>query len=78
MRSVVQIYLGPPLEHGDIAQLVEHRLCKSGVAGSSPVISSSRGVAMSAPGESAFGHFGRTFFDNRISGKRKTGIFKNF
>jgi hypothetical protein len=44
VRSIVQIYLGPPgsgddSSSGDIAQLGEHRLCKAGVAGSSPVIS---------------------------------------
>ena len=41
MRSVVQIYLGPPPE-GDIAQLVEHRLCKPGVTGSIPVSSTTQ------------------------------------
>ena len=41
VRSVVRIHKGPrfldPL--GDVAQLEEHLLCKQGVAGSSPAIS---------------------------------------
>ena len=46
VRSVVQIYLGPPgqaghgPEHfGAVAQLGEHRLCKPGVVGSIPISS---------------------------------------
>ena len=40
VRSVVRIHKGP-LFHGDVAQLGEHLLCKQGVAGSSPAISTS-------------------------------------
>ena len=40
VRSVVRVHKGPPtLQPGDVAQLGEHRLCKAGVRGSSPLIS---------------------------------------
>ena len=46
VRSVVRIHKGPRSDHkrarttlGDVAQLGEHLLCKQGVAGSSPAIS---------------------------------------
>lgn len=43
MRSVVRVHLGPPKEdigeNGGIAQLGEHLLCKQGVIGSIPIIS---------------------------------------
>ena len=47
MRSVVRVHLSPPTEekseeHGGIAQLGEHLLCKQGVIGSIPIISTSR------------------------------------
>ena len=45
VRSVVRIYLGPPL--GGIAQLGEHLLCKQGVSGSSP-LTSTNAVAVNA------------------------------
>ena len=46
-RSEVQVLLGPPgslelsedSENGDLAQLVEHLLCKQGVRGSTPLVS---------------------------------------
>jgi hypothetical protein len=46
-RSEVQVLLGPPgrlelsedSEKGDLAQLVEHLLCKQGVRGSTPLVS---------------------------------------
>ena len=38
VRSVVQIYLGPPAL-GAVAQLGERRLCKADVVGSSPISS---------------------------------------
>ena len=42
VRSIVQIYLGPPRFFlGDIAQLGERRLCKPEVVGSNPSISTS-------------------------------------
>ena len=45
MRSVVQIHLGPPTggTPGAVAQLGEHLVCNQGVAGSSPVSSTTRG-----------------------------------
>jgi hypothetical protein len=40
VRSVVRIHKGPrSYAIGDVAQLEEHLLCKQGVAGSSPAIS---------------------------------------
>ena len=46
VRSVVQIYLGPPsrglAKAGGIAQLEEHLLCKQGVSGSNPLTSTKR------------------------------------
>ena len=40
VRSVVRIHKGPrSYPFGDVAQLEEHLLCKQGVAGSSPAIS---------------------------------------
>jgi hypothetical protein len=40
VRSLVRIQKGPPARSlGDVAQLEEHLLCKQGVAGSSPAIS---------------------------------------
>ena len=42
---MVQVHLGPPyqrsflLRYGDLAQLVEHLLCKQGVRGSIPLVS---------------------------------------
>ena len=37
---MVQVHLGPPrTNNGDLAQLVEHRLCKAGVRGSIPLVS---------------------------------------
>ena len=48
---------------GDVAQLGEHLLCKQGVAGSNPVISTNM---KSGPSSS--------FFDNKSRVKR-TGIF---
>ena len=40
VRSVVRIHKGPrSYPYGDVAQLEEHLLCKQGVAGSSPAIS---------------------------------------
>ena len=45
MGSEVQVLPGPPSgvgadnHRGDIAQLVEHLLCKQGVTGSNPVVS---------------------------------------
>jgi hypothetical protein len=51
VRSVVRIHKGPrsyPI--GDVAQLEEHLLCKQGVAGSSPAISTGNAPsASSAP-----------------------------
>ena len=38
-RSLVRSQEGPPDMSGDVAQLGEHLLCKQGVAGSNPVIS---------------------------------------
>ena len=38
-RSLVRSQEGPPDGRGDVAQLGEHLLCKQGVAGSNPVIS---------------------------------------
>jgi hypothetical protein len=78
MRSVVRVYLGPPLKNeatdsGDIAQLGERRLCKPEVTGSIPVISTSE-----------IRHFFRprgrvkiknSLFDNSI-GDRKASIFE--
>ena len=40
--STVRICEGPPL-HGGIAQLGEHLLCKQGVSGSNPLISTTTG-----------------------------------
>ena len=52
MRSVVQVYLGPPREafcrfddsslQGAVAQLGERRFCKAEVVGSIPISSTSR------------------------------------
>ena len=45
MRSVVRVHLSPPpaaltcSKHGGVAQLGEHLLCKQGVIGSNPFIS---------------------------------------
>ena len=39
MRSVVQIYLGPLLFLGAVAQLGERRPCKAEVIGSNPIFS---------------------------------------
>ena len=37
---MVQVHIGPPCtQRGDLAQLVEHRLCKAGVRGSIPLVS---------------------------------------
>ena len=37
---MVRVHLGPPpAQHGDLAQLVEHCLCKAGVRGSIPLVS---------------------------------------
>ena len=49
-RSEVQVLLGPPgrlelsedSENGDLAQLVEHLLCKQGVRGSTPLVSTKK------------------------------------
>ena len=53
MRSVVQIHLGPPPSFsnlsGAVAQLVERRLCKAEVAGSSPASSTRSDVHSLAP-----------------------------
>ena len=43
-RSEVQVLLGPRMIasariYGDLAQLVEHLLCKQGVRGSTPLVS---------------------------------------
>ncbi len=38
-RSVEDFSATSPASPGDVAQLVEHRLCKAGVAGSNPVVS---------------------------------------
>ena len=43
-RSEVQVLLGPrkiakAIDQGDLAQLVEHLLCKQGVRGSTPLVS---------------------------------------
>jgi hypothetical protein len=86
VRSVVQVYLGPPKKResrksfklclfsriGDIAQLGERRLCKPEVTGSIPVISTKREASLgSEPGE-----------DNRslttAYGDKKASIFKRF
>ncbi len=39
LRSLVRFQLAPPVNPGDVAQLVEHLLCKQGVVGSSPIVS---------------------------------------
>ena len=50
---MVQVHLGPPyqrsflLRYGDLAQLVEHLLCKQGVRGSIPLVST--GELISTP-----------------------------
>ncbi len=42
---MVQVHLGPPrTNNGDLAQLVEHRLCKAGVRGSIPLVSTEEPV----------------------------------
>ncbi len=43
--SEVRVLSGPPVpgQPGDVAQLGEHRLCKAGVRGSSPLISTISG-----------------------------------
>ena len=75
MRSVVQLYLGPPgsrgLEregYGGIAQLEEHLLCKQGVGGSNPLTSTILDVLeIKCSAESEFlisGGSGRLIFDN--------------
>jgi hypothetical protein len=51
---------------GDVAQLGEHLLCKQGVAGSNPVISTNTDSGLSS-----------TFFDNKNRVKY-TGIFVRF
>jgi hypothetical protein len=53
VRSVVRIHKGPrsyPI--GDVAQLVEHLLCKQGVAGSSPAISTGNDPSALSAGRS--------------------------
>src|SRR4051812_33554328 len=38
-RSIDSVVSGPSVCRGDVAQLVEHLLCKQGVVGSSPIVS---------------------------------------
>ena len=48
MRSVVRVYPDPPFDdHGAIAQLGEHLLCKQGVVGSIPTGSTRFGIRRS-------------------------------
>jgi hypothetical protein len=59
-RSLVRSQEGPPDGSGDVAQLGEHLLCKQGVAGSNPVISTRR--ARNDPGRVLLA----AIFENRI------------
>ena len=60
-RSEVQVLLGPPgslelsedSENGDLAQLVEHLLCKQGVRGSTPLVSTKK-ISLRKRGEISF------------------------
>ena len=66
VRSVVRIHKGPrsyPI--GDVAQLEEHLLCKQGVAGSSPAISTGND-----PTASPAAVAGRPYVDTRIASLR--------
>jgi hypothetical protein len=64
-RSEVQVLLGPPgrlelsedSENGDLAQLVEHLLCKQGVRGSTPLVSTKK-ISLRKRGEISY------FLDN--------------
>ena len=50
VRSVVRIHKGPrSYPFGDVAQLEEHLLCKQGVAGSSPAISTGNDLSARQP-----------------------------
>ena len=60
-RSLVRSQEGPPECSGDVAQLGEHLLCKQGVAGSNPVISTRRKSTADLGGLNPL-----TIFENRI------------
>ena len=68
VRSVVRIHKGPrsyPI--GDVAQLEEHLLCKQGVAGSSPAISTGNDPSALSPAAVA----GFLYVDTRIASLRE-------
>jgi hypothetical protein len=68
VRSVVRIHKGPrsyPI--GDVAQLEEHLLCKQGVAGSSPAISTGNTLPLCPPVAVA----GFLYVDTRIASLRE-------
>ena len=69
VRSVVRIHKGPrsyPI--GDVAQLEEHLLCKQGVAGSSPAISTGNTPFRSVPPAAVAGFL---YVDTRIASLRE-------
>ena len=59
---MVRIHPDPPEFAGAVAQLGEHLLCKQGVAGSNPVISTRRDEIEAS--------LARDLFDNRIRDSR--------
>ena len=68
VRSVVRIHKGPrSYPFGDVAQLEEHLLCKQGVAGSSPAISTGNNPLRSTAGLKV----GRLYVDTRIASLRE-------
>ena len=69
VRSVVRIHKGPrSYPFGDVAQLEEHLLCKQGVAGSSPAISTGN---TTLPLCTADRMAGRLYVDTRIASLRE-------
>src|SRR5438552_6543441 len=54
MRSVVQLYPGPPLYRGAVAQLGERLVCNQEATGSIPVSSTSPMLGVNTTAESVF------------------------